>query len=378
MAAADPVPGGPGQAIRPRRSGRALAWLILAAALIVGIAGLTQVGAGSYGMTWGEAWGAVSDRAVWAHPAMLCRLLLGDGLADALGCGPPEVVPTTTLIVWTVRMPRVLVGIMVGINLAISGAIFQAVTRNEMASPYLLGVSSGSGLAIMLVLVVIPGLGVHLPLIAMVGGLTAFLIVYTIAWNHGTSPVRLILAGVIVGAIAHALQTALHFMARDITVVQNALAWTSGSLTGVGWEHVRMIAPWTVVCLVLALSGCRYLDLFLLGDATAKSLGMSVERARFLLSATAVLSAASAVAAAGLVGFVGLIVPHIVRSMVGSSHGRLLVGCIAAGPALLVGADAAARLALSPLQIPVGVVTGVLGGGFFLYLMRKKRDFGRL
>ena len=139
-----------------------------------------------------------------------------------------------------------------------------------------------------------------------------------------------------------------------------------------------MIAPWTVLCVTLGLSGARYLDVLLLGDETAKALGMSIERARFLLASAAVLSAASAVSVAGLIGFVGLIVPHIVRSLVGSPHHRLLVGCLLAGPALLVGADAAARLVLNPLQVPVGLVLGVLGGGFFLYLMRRKRDFGRL
>jgi iron complex transport system permease protein len=339
---------------------------------------VVQVGKGSYGLSWYEAWEAVVDPSVLQHPGLLCRLVLGDGIADALGCTSSFAIPEATLVVWTVRMPRVIVGVLVGMNLAISGSIFQAVTRNEMASPYLLGVSSGAGLAILLVLVVYPGLGVHLPFLAMFGGLAAFAVVYTIAWKGGTSPVRLVLAGVIVGSVAGSLQTALHYLATDLTVVQNAAAWTSGSLIGVGWAQVRMIAPWTLVCVTLALSGSRYLDVLLLGDATAKALGLSIERARFLLAATAVLSAASAVAAAGLIGFVGLIVPHIVRSLVGSAHSRLLVGCVAAGPALLVAADAGARLAFSPIQVPVGLVLGVLGGGFFLLLMRRKQEFGRL
>lgn len=342
------------------------------------VATLVQIGAGSYSMTWAEAWAAATDPLVWGQPDLLCRLFLGDGIADAMGWKTPAAIPTETLIVWTVRMPRVLVGVLVGINLAYSGSVFQAITRNEMASPYLLGVSSGAGLSVLLVLVIYPRLGVHLPLLAMLGGMGAFVLVYSIAWNQGTSPVRLVLAGVIVGAVAGSIQTALHYLATDITVVQDAMAWTSGSLIGVGWEQVRMIAPWTILCVTLALAGSRYLDVLLLGDQTAKALGMSLERARFLLATAAVLSAASAVSVAGLIGFVGLIVPHIVRSLVGSPHQRLLIGCLAAGPALLVGADAAARLLLSPLQVPVGLVLGVLGGGFFLYLMRRKRDFGRL
>ncbi|HBP18287.1 MAG TPA: iron ABC transporter permease [Planctomycetes bacterium] len=364
--------------VQPHRSARVLALVALVSFLIVSAATLIQIGAGSYDMTWREAWAALSDPALWRDPSVILRLFLGEGAADRLGCCTPEAIPTATLIVWTVRMPRVLVGILVGVNLAFSGCIFQAITRNEMASPYLLGVSSGAGLTILVVLVIYPHLGVHLPLLAMVGGMVAFVLVYAIAWNHGTSPVRLVLAGVIVGAVAGSIQTALHYLVTDITVVQDALAWTSGSLVGVGWAQVRMIAPWTVLCVTLGLSGARYLDVLLLGDETAKALGMSIERARFLLASAAVLSAASAVSVAGLIGFVGLIVPHIVRSLVGSPHHRLLVGCLLAGPALLVGADAAARLVLNPLQVPVGLVLGVLGGGFFLYLMRRKRDFGRL
>jgi iron complex transport system permease protein len=369
----------PGTAAPLRGRGRIpLLLLIVVSSLVGGVAALMQISAGSYGMTWRQAWLSLFDGDVWGTPAVLVRFLFGEAVARSLGLGEPPALSTMTLIVWNVRLPRVVVGMMVGVNLAYSGAIFQAITRNEMASPYLLGVSSGAGLTILVVLVLFPGLGAHLPLIAMAGGMAAFAIVYAIAWKGGTSPVRLVLAGVIVGAIAGSLQTVLFFFAPNLTVVQNALAWTTGSLTGVGWDQVRMIAPWTLVCVVLGLSGARYLDVLLLSDQTAKALGMSVERVRFLLAMTAILAAASAVSAAGLIGFVGLIVPHIVRSLVGSPHHRLLVGCLFVGPALLVTADAAARLALSPVQVPVGIVTGVLGGGFFLYLMRRKQDFGRL
>lgn len=360
------------------RSPWKLTALIAASLAIIACGGLVQLGAGSYDMTWRGAWQALSDPALWDHPGMLLRIMVGERLADWLGCESSDALPTATLIVWTVRMPRVLVAVLVGINLAYSGSIFQAVTRNEMADPYLLGVSSGAGLAIAVVFMFCPGLGVYLPFLAMIGGLIAFAVVYAIAWNRGTSPVRLVLAGVIVGAIARSLETAMHYLSRDTNVMRDATAWTNGSLIGAHWEHVLMVLPWTAVCVTLALCGARYLDILLLGDATARSLGMSIERVRFLLAATAVLSAASAVAAAGMIGFVGLIVPHMVRSMVGSPHRGLLLGCLVAGPALLIGADAASRLVLNPLQLPVGLVTGVLGGGFFLFLMRRKRDFGRL
>jgi iron complex transport system permease protein len=327
--------------------------LVIGSLVVVLVAAMVQVVAGSYEMTWSQAVAALADPQVWHQPAVWVRWLLGEDAARALGLADAQPLATATLIVWNVRLPRVLVGLMVGINLAYAGSIFQAITRNELASPYLLGVSSGAGLAILAVLVLYPALGTCLPLIAMLGGGGAFLVVYTIAWHHGTSPVRLVLAGVIVAAVAGSVQTAIFLLARDISVVQNALAWTAGSLTGVGWPQVRMVAPWTVACVVLGLSATRYLDVLMLGDPAAKALGMAVERTRFLLAATAILAAASAVAAAGLVGFVGLMVPH-------------------------VSADTLARLAFSPVQVPVGIITGAMGGGFFLYLMRRRREFGRL
>jgi iron complex transport system permease protein len=357
--------------------GRELTIVIAVALLVAAAAAFLQITLGAYDMTWHKAWAALTDPAVW-QPAVIVRLLGGEGAARALHLPEAPALATSTLIVWNVRLPRILVGLMVGANLAISGTIFQAITRNELASPYLLGVSSGAGLAVLLGLMVYPVLGAHLPLVAMLGGSAAFLAVYAIAWHHGTSPVRLVLAGVIIGAIAGSLQTMLFFLAKDLSTVQNAMSWTVGSLTGAGWEQVRMIAPWTLASVVLGLSATRYLDVLLLGDPTATALGMNVERVRFLLAATAILAASSAVAVSGLIGFVGLIVPHIVRTSVGSAHRRVIVGCLFAGPALLTAADVLARLAFAPVQVPVGIVTGVLGGGFFLYLMRRRREFGKL
>jgi len=158
------------------------------------------------------------------------------------------------------------------------------VTRNELASPFILGVSSGAGLMILLTLVVFGSLTAFLPLIAAFGGAGAFLIVYVIAWKNGTSPVRLVLAGVIVGTVFGSLQTALFFFADDIGVVQSAIAWTTGSLTGTDWEQVRLVLPWTIVVVLLSIAGSRQMNVLLLGEQTAKSLGMSIEKVRFALS----------------------------------------------------------------------------------------------
>jgi len=363
--------------------------LCLGSLAVVFAAGLIQVSFGAFSMTIVEAWQAVFDPdilfdfQVWQvlllggqiNPDVLLNPLAWDSLI--VDASLPQM-NKQSLIVWNIRLPRVLVGVLVGMNLAVSGAIFQAVTRNELASPFILGVSSGAGLMILLTLVVFSGLSTLLPLIASAGGAVAFLIVYAIAWKNGTSPVRLVLAGVIVSTVFGSLQTAMFFFADDIGIVQSAIAWTTGSLTGTDWEQVRMALPWTVVAMGLSLFSSRQLNVLLLGENTAKSLGMSVEKVRFALSGVAVLAASASIAVAGIVGFIGLIVPHMVRNIVGSDYRKLVVGCVFAGPALMVGADVGARLALNPTQIPVGIVTGLVGGPYFLYLMRKQQQMGEI
>jgi iron complex transport system permease protein len=359
------------------RTDRRFGWLFdpkllttaMGSLVVITVAGLVQVSFGAYSMTFTQAWSAVFDPNVLLNGQVWNAFLFGGEL--------PEM-SRESLIVWNIRLPRVFVGMLVGMNLAVSGAIFQAITRNELASPFILGVSSGAGLMILLTLVVFGGLSAFLPVIAAVGGAVAFLIVYAIAWKNGTSPVRLVLAGVIVGTVFNSLQTALFFFADDIGIVQSAIAWTTGSLTGTDWEQVRLALPWSVVAMLLAVAGSRQCNVLLLGEQTARSLGMSIERVRFALSGVAVLAAAASIAVAGIVGFVGLIVPHVVRNLVGSDYRKVVVGCLFVGPALMVGADVGARLALSPVQIPVGIVTGLVGGPYFLYLMRKRQNMGEI
>jgi iron complex transport system permease protein len=390
-----------GAAESAAESERRLAWLDRSLALVmVGsvaltvLAGLVQVRYGSYSMTFSEAFWAVFNPAVLFDQRVWAHFLLG-GLFDPVALANPAqwdaiLVDTTlpemsteSLIIWNIRLPRVLVAALVGMNLAISGAIFQAVTRNELASPFILGVSSGAGLFILLTLVLFSGLAVFLPLVAALGGTLAFLLVYAIAWQNGTSPVRLVLAGVIVSTVFQSLQTGLFFFAQDIGVVQSAIAWTTGSLTGTDWAQVRMALPWSVLALGLAVVSSRQLNVLVLGEQTASALGMRVERMRFALSGVAVLAAAASIAVAGIVGFVGLIVPHVVRNIVGSDYKQIVIGCLFAGPALLVTADAGARLGLQTFfgaagQVPVGIVTGLIGGPYFLYLMRKQNQIGEI
>lgn len=361
---------------------RSLVVLALASAAIVAVAGLVQVSFGSYSMSLAEAWQAVFDPVVWTNPQVLLGFLLGEDLSttvlSTLGLSTTEVeLPRETLIVWNLRLPRVLVAIIAGATLAVSGAIFQAVTRNELASPFVLGVSSGAGFAVLATLVVFSGLMPFLPLIAALGGALAFLIVYTIAWKGGTSPVRLVLAGVIVNMVFQSLQQGLFFFANDLGTVQTGIAWITGSLTATGWEEVRISFLPAVVAIGVALAGARQLNVLLLGEQTARSLGMRVEWVRFLFSAVAILAASAAISVAGIISFFGLVVPHIVRTIVGSGYRQLMAGCLFVGPALMVTADVGARLAFT-VQIPVGIVTGLIGGPYFLYLMRKQQQLGEI
>jgi len=348
---------------------RSLATVVVGSLVAAFVAGIVQLRFGTYPMALDEVWATVFDPSIVFDPQVWNAFLLGGDLPQ---------MSKQSLVVWNIRLPRIIVAALVGTNLAISGAIFQAITRNELASPYVLGVSSGAGLAVLITLVLFSGLAAFLPVFASLGGAVAFLLVYAIAWKGGTSPVRLVLAGVIVGTMFGSLQTAFFFFADDIGVVQSAIAWTTGSLTGTDWEQVRMALPWSAVAVLLAVAGARQCNVMLLGEQTAKSLGMSVERVRFALSGVAVLAAAASIAVAGIVGFVGLIVPHMVRNLVGSDYKKVIVGCLFVGPALMVGADVGARLALNPVQIPVGIVTGLVGGPYFLYLMRRKQNIGEI
>lgn len=351
--------------------------LALYLALILAAVGFQLFG-GAYPMSAAEVMEALLGAQTWRNPEALAHLVLGQGMAQRLVGEASAELPASTLVLWGVRLPRVLAGALVGINLSLSGLIFQAITRNELASPYTLGVGAGSGLAIWLTLVAFPVLGAHLPLVASLGGALAFLITYSIAWHRGTSPVRLLLAGVIVAAMAGSVQSSLFFMAHDIQVIQDAAAWTVGTLAGSSWGHVTLALPWTALGLALALASSRHLDLLSLGDVTSRALGMRVEAARFFLACVAILTASTAVAVAGHVAFVGLIIPHIVRSASPQGHRAWLLRCLLAGPALLMSADAVARLALNPVQLPVGTITGLTGGLYFLYLMRRHHRLGRV
>ena len=271
--------------------------------------------------------------------------------------------------IWNIRLPRMILAGLVGINLAMSGAILQGVMSNPLADPSIIGISSGAGLFGIFILVVLPQYQSLVPFFAFVGAMIAAIIIYSLAWKGGIHPTRIILAGVAVSALFNAgiSGTLVFFSDR----VHGALTFMNGSLSARSWGEVQMILPYTIVGLLLALLFSRQMNILILGDDVARGLGLNVELTRMGFTALAALLAASAVSVVGLLGFVGLIVPHSIRLLMGNDYKVLFPGSALLGAALVMLSDTFARTIFSPVEIPVGIVMAVLGVPFFLYLLRR-------
>jgi iron complex transport system permease protein len=279
-------------------------------------------------------------------------------------------------IVLNVGLPRAVVAVSVGICLAVSGGILQGVMRNPLASPNLIGISSGAGLMVILVLVVAPT-RIHLITpVAFLGALATTVLIYLLAWKGGIRPIKLILAGVAVSFFLGAVQSTLMIFYPDR--VHGMLGFMVGGLASVSWDQVRMMWPYAVFGLSAALLFAKRLNILMLGDETATGLGLPVERNRLALIALASLLAGSSVSVVGLLGFVGLIVPHLARMVVGSDYRILFPTSALMGAALVTLCDTVARTVLDPVELPVGILMALIGGPFFLYLLRRSGpDRGR-
>jgi iron complex transport system permease protein len=280
-----------------------------------------------------------------------------------------------SLVVHTFRLPRILLAFMVGAALATAGTIMQGVTRNPLADPYLLGVSGGAGLAAVAIIVWVRGVAIAwLPFAAFAGGALAALAIWLLAWRGGGSaPIRLILIGIGIGAMVSASTTVM-LLFGDVRDVQQAYVWLTGSVYGRNWDHVRALGGWLLVFLPLAFAlGGRALNLLSLGDDPAKGLGMRVEVGRGVLLLISVALTAAAVAVAGTIGFVGLVAPHITRRLVGPSHEGLLPISALFGGVLLVAADLIGRAVVAPSELPVGIVTALIGAPYFAFLLIRSR-----
>jgi len=282
--------------------------------------------------------------------------------------------PVVRDIVVQLRLPRVLLGVLVGGGLAIAGATFQALLRNPLAEPYILGISGGASVGAVLVLAFgwMAAGSWALPLAAFAGALLAIVLVFRVATATGRAmDVRvLLLAGVVVAAFFSAC-IAFILSISPARTVQSAVLWIMGSLAGATWRGVLLTAAYTTPAAVLLIGLARPLNLLSIGEETAHHLGADVEKVKRTSLVVAALITASGVAVAGVIGFVGLVVPHAVRLLIGSDHRALLPLSFLAGAAFLTLADLAARLALSPTEIPIGVITAFIGVPFFLVLLRR-------
>jgi iron complex transport system permease protein len=275
-------------------------------------------------------------------------------------------------IVWVLRLPRVVLGLLVGGVLAVSGASLQVLVRNPLADPYLLGISGGAGLGAVLAMSAGVSTPWLVPAAAFAGAVATMATVYALASAAGRALDGrvLLLAGVVVGAFAGALVAGILAVspARDM---RSALVWLMGGLGGVGWTGILALACYAAPGLVVLMAEARTLNLLAMGDEPARHLGAEVDRSRRRVYLAASLLTAAAVAAAGIIGFVGLVVPHAIRMLHGHDHRALLPASFVAGGALLVLADAGARTAFAPLELPVGVVTAVVGVPVFAFLLRR-------
>lgn len=324
-----------------------------------------------------------------------CGLLVAAALTYALAVGSQsipvdqviaalrdetDVKKSVLVIVREVRLPRALVGALVGLNLSVAGVMLQGVVRSPLGDPYVLGVSAGGGLAAAIALLqtdVAPGV---VPIAAFAGSLIGALVVYAVAWDRsGASTVRLALAGVALTATMNAFTTTV--VAMTVTVgAQAVFQWLVGGLYTAAWADFDLIWPYSAVGLAAALLLAGRANVLALGDEIAQGLGLHVEQTRFLMAAVAAVLAGSSVAVAGLVAFVGLLVPYLARRLVGSDYRFLIPASALLGAALLVAADTVARYSLPALlgqtgiEFPVGILTAVIGGPLFLWLVRERRS----
>ena len=286
---------------------------------------------------------------------------------------------TDVAVIWQLRMPRIVLGALVGAMLALAGASYQGVFHNPLADPYLLGVASGAGLGATIAIVEIPQLAGWpvdpLPVAAFLGAVVAVAATFALGRSgRGTRDASsLILAGVAVGSFCAAAQTFLQ--QRNTPVLQEVYSWLLGGLSTAGWSDVELILPYVAAASVVLVACRGLLDAMSVGDDEANSVGVRADRVRLAVVVAATLGTAAAVSVSGLIGFVGIIVPHTIRLLVGPSYRRIVPLSLLFGAGFLVFADLAARTVLSPAEIPIGVVTAFLGAPFVLVVLRQSRRF---
>lgn len=343
--------------------------------------------------------GLISERrAIWVMTCLAIALVLSMWLATAIGSSEdysiqdilrvvcfklgltsqPNVAPNTISILWELRLPRVALAILVGSSLAVAGALLQSLFENPMADSFIVGVSPGAALGG----VIASSLGLQMStlglnsitIFAFAGALATTALVYFLAKRGSKVAVSLLLlTGMAVGGLATAFTTIL-LMRQDAYTMRNSMSWLFGSLAYRSWDYPIALCPYVIVGLLVALWFWRELNLLSLGEESAHHLGVPLERTKLILLGTAALLAAASVAASGIIGFVGLMVPHIVRKLLGPNHRYLLPGSVLGGALLLLWSDIASRRLMTGEEVPIGVITSILGGLFFLILLARTKS----
>lgn len=277
--------------------------------------------------------------------------------------------------IYDLRFPRIFIAMLGGAATAVSGVLLQAVMKNPLADPGIIGVSSGASLVAVIVTAFFPSLFFLTPMLAFIGGLIAFMLVYSLSWNGGLSPLRIILVGVAVNALCTGLMSA--FNSATGSSYTGVASIVNANITQKTWDDFQTLAVYAVSGLIASFFVTNQCNLLSLEDKTARSLGMNVTRSRIVISVTAVLLASISTAVVGAISFLGLIVPHIARLLVGSNHKVLVPYSILLGAFTLLLADTIGRTVASPYEISAAVVMSVIGGPFFIFLLRRsKQNYG--
>lgn len=340
-----------------RSATAAVAMVLLAIALV--LVGLVSLGVGASGLP--------------------LKNVVASLLAGPKGAGIPA---GDALIIWQIRMPRVLLGMLIGASLAVAGAVLQGLFRNPLADPGLVGVSSGAALGAVSVIVFGPGIlapvlvftGLFaLPLAAFIGGLISTIVLYVIATRRGrTSVATMLLAGIALAAFAAAGTGLLIYVASE-QQLREITFWSLGALSGSSWSKLLVSGPIMALVIIAAPVLGRGLNAIVLGEAEAYHLGVNVQVLKKLAIFLVAAATGAAVAVSGVIGFVGIVVPHLLRLAIGPDHRALLPACALLGAILLLVADMIARVIVAPAELPIGIVTAVLGAPFFLWLLLRNR-----
>lgn len=314
--------------------------------------------------------GAIDLRIDWIFKILVNKITMNEIFA-------PEWPSYVEGIVWGMRFPKALVAVFVGAGLSLVGILMQAITKNALADPYILGISSGAstGATMVILLGGLPLIGaVSLPMGAFIGAMVSAILVFVLAGaGSGASSTKLVLSGTAISAIFSAITNVFIFVSSDTKKISSALFWMTGSFSGVEWIDVLPVLIGLIIAITVVMIMHRSLDTLLLGEEMAITLGVNVKRMKIIIIVVSTLLTGIMVSISGVIGFVGLVIPHISRTIVGTSHHKMIPFSLLVGGLFLVWADMIARVVASPAELPIGVITALLGAPFFLFLLRKSK-----